>query len=207
MTGPSSERARLFVALDLPAAPRDALAQWRGAAIDHVGHLRPVAREFLHATLCFLGWQPSDARDEILVACRAVADGIPAELRVGEALWLPRRRPRVLAVALEDPDGGLGITQAALARALAAGGWYVPEKRPYLAHVTVARVPAGTRLPAAQLPAPPPLRFSASQITLYRSRLGAGGARYESLGTIELGAQSSGVSRPAGAGIPTAGGG
>ena len=36
-----------------------------------------------------------------------------------------------------------------LARALAAGRWYVPEKRPFLAHVTVARVRGSSR-PAAR---------------------------------------------------------
>lgn len=185
--GPAAERARLFVALDLPAAVREALVEWRGTAIEGVGGLRLVVPEHLHATLCFLGSQPGDEMGEILGACRAVAERRPVELWVADALWLPRRRPRVLAVGLEDRDGGLGAIQAALSRALAAGGWYAPEKRPFLAHVTVARVPSGASIRTPALPAPARARFDASRITLYRSRLGAGGAVYESLGTIELG--------------------
>ncbi len=152
---------------------------------DH-GGLRLIAPEYLHATLCFLGWQPAEKISEILAACRTVAKRRAAELSVGGALWLPPRRPRVLAVELEDHHGQLSAAQAALSRALAAGGWYVPEKRHFLAHVTVARVPTGMRLRRPELTAPPPIRFDGSRITLYRSRLGAGGARYEPLGTVEL---------------------
>ena len=187
MTGPPAERARLFVALDLPTSARQALVQWRGSALEPADSLRLVAPAFMHVTLCFLGWQPVDKLEEILAACRTVADHRAMELALGAALWLPRRRPRVLAVGLDEIGGKLAGTQEVLSRALAAGGWYVPEKRPFLAHVTVARVPSGVRLQAPELPPPPPVRFEASRITLYRSRLGAGGARYEALGTIELG--------------------
>jgi len=186
-SGPAAERARVFVALDLPDAPRGALVEWGGTAVEGVGGLRLVAPEYLHATLCFLGLQPADQLGEILEVCRVVAARRPAELQVGAALWLPRRRPRVLAVGLEDPRGELAVTQAGLSRALAAGGWYVPEKRPFLAHVTVARVSAGAHARDPELPAPPHVGFVASRITLYRSRLGARGARYEPLGTVELG--------------------
>ena len=87
-----------------------------------------------------------------------------AELAVGEPLWLPPRRPRVLAVALEDPDGALGRTQTAVSSALAAGGWYVPETRPFLAHVTVARVRKGARAwRRAQLPATGESTFEGSR--------------------------------------------
>jgi 2'-5' RNA ligase len=185
--GPRPERVRLFVALELPGAAREALVLWRGAAVHRQDSLRLIASEHLHATLCFLGWRPIDEVSPILDACGVIAGRGAAELCLGEAIWLPRRRPRVLAVELEDPGGGLTATQASLSEALAAGGWYVPERRPFLAHVTVARVAAGGRARASELPVPPRLRFEASPVTLYRSRLGAGGARYEPLGTVELG--------------------
>jgi RNA 2',3'-cyclic 3'-phosphodiesterase len=185
-SGEGAERARLFVALELPDPARAALVRWRDGAMPDGAGLRLIAPEHLHATLCFLGWQPVAAMSEILAACGAVAGRRAAELSVGEGIWLPRRRPRVLAVELEDPAGGLNTTQAELSEALAAGGWYVPEKRPFLAHVTVARVAAAKRPRASELPAPPQVRFEGSRVTLYRSRLGPGGARYEPLGTVEL---------------------
>jgi RNA 2',3'-cyclic 3'-phosphodiesterase len=70
---------------------------------------------------------------------------------------------------------------------LRAGGWYVPEQRPFLAHVTVARVARGARIRREVLPPPPPDAVTASTVTLYRSRLERGGARYEPLASVALG--------------------
>jgi 2'-5' RNA ligase len=97
----------------------------------------------------------------------------------------------VLAVRLDDASGALAQAQAALSEALAAGGWYAPEKRPFLAHVTVARG-AGARVSEVArrggrgLRPPPSLAFEGSRITLFRSRLSAAGARYEPLGEVLL---------------------
>jgi 2'-5' RNA ligase len=77
-----------------------------------------------------------------------------------------------------------------LSQVLAAGGWYQPEKRPFLAHATVARVTRSGRAPRVSLPQLPSLEFRCTRVTLYRSRLSRAGARYEPLSTIELGARS-----------------
>jgi 2'-5' RNA ligase len=92
----------------------------------------------------------------------------------------------VLAVDLVDPSGALTRVQATLSQTLAAGGWYEPERRPYLAHVTVARVARGARAPRAPLPPVATLEFHAARVTLYRSRLFRAGAQYERLATIDL---------------------
>jgi 2'-5' RNA ligase len=178
----SDERARLFVALELPAFVRKALAAWRGSP----ARLRLIRPEDLHVTLCFLGWQPVSSADAVLAACGLVSGRPAAPLRVVEAIWLPPRRPRVLAVRLEDVAGALTAVQGELAAALAEGGWYVPEKRPFLAHVTVARVGRDGRVRRG-LEAPPELSFEGSRVTLFRSRLSPAGARYEPLGTVSLG--------------------
>ena len=182
------ERARLFVALDLPDSARDVLVRWRPEALRDVSGLRFVPHDQLHATLCFLGSRPVGEIDEIAAACGVVAGEPPVASGLGEALWLPRRRPGVLAVSLEDAGGALARIQGTLASALVAGGWYAPESRPYLAHVTVARVGSrGGRFRPPPLPAAPAAEFLCSRVTLYRSRLGAGGARYEALSVVELG--------------------
>jgi 2'-5' RNA ligase len=92
----------------------------------------------------------------------------------------------VLAVGLEDRESTLTGLQAALSDALRAGGWYTPERRPYLGHVTVARVPAGQRVRAGELTSPRRLEFAATAVTLYRSRLERAGARYEALVRVQL---------------------
>jgi ketosteroid isomerase-like protein len=115
-------------------------------------------------------------------------------LTVDGALWLPPRRPRVLAVGLSDAGSHLAEAQSSLSHALHAGGWYTPEARPFLAHVTVARVARDARrTPAVDLTAPPSLSFEGARVTLYRSRLSAQGARYEPLGSVALGSSAAGL--------------
>jgi len=188
----SDGRLRLFVALALPDRIRDALVRWRrhlDAVRDQT--LRPVSAEALHVTLCFLGWQPETAVDGIAAACQVVAAEAPILLVLGDVTWLPPRQPRVLAVELSDVEGALARLQGALSAALAAGGWYQPEKRPYLAHVTVARVGgrssvARTGSGGLRLSPPSRLEFRGTQVVLYRSRLSRSGARYDALARVPL---------------------
>lgn len=187
------ERARLFVALELPAEVRSSLAEWCAGVLDHREGLRPVGAEALHVTLCFLGWRTVGEIDAIAASCEPARACAVAALRVGDALWLPARRPRVLAVSIADDDGALGRLQSVLSESLRAGGWYVPETRPFFGHVTVARVGKGTRPPRpprsphGDLPPVPRLTFHTSTVTLFRSRLGGAGATYEALRRFELG--------------------
>ncbi|MBS1871012.1 MAG: RNA 2',3'-cyclic phosphodiesterase [Actinobacteria bacterium] len=180
-------QVRLFVALELPSAVVDALLAWRTPLLARCGGLRSLAPEALHVTLAFLGWKPAEAiapLTELVEACASAAGGSLAGLALGEPLWLPRRRPRVLAVALDDRHGALGALQAGLVARLAEDGWHEPEARPYLPHVTVARSRErnGLRVPRdAVLPALATLTFDGSAVVLYRSRLERAGARYEPL--------------------------
>ncbi len=183
----SDERVRLFVALELPGEIRQALLDWRREALRDLQGLRPVAPDALHVTLCFLGWRLGSEVEPIAAVCERVASQPRPRLALSVAAWLPARRPRVLAVEVEDAHGTLAEAQALLSRELQSGGWYVPEPRPFLAHVTVGRVARGARLSAVELPSPPNPGFDASAVTLFRSRLGAAGARYEPLRRISLG--------------------
>ena len=185
-------RTRLFVALELPEQVRAALAAWgAGVAADVHGEraLRVLPPESLHVTLCFLGWRDEGHVEAIAaVALGAVPAGAPAPpLALGAPAWLPRRRPRVLAVDLADDGGALAGLQARVSDALEAGAGFEPEKRPFRPHVTVARVPRGAHVSARdELAAPSPLQFAGAAVTLYRSRLSRAGAQYEPLARAEL---------------------
>jgi RNA 2',3'-cyclic 3'-phosphodiesterase len=172
---------RLFVAAELPGEVRGALEDWR----PRDDALRPVADAGLHVTLCFLGWRDEDLVTEIGAAAVACATPV-GELAVREALWLPRRRPRVLTVALDDPEGRLAAVQRCVVAAMVEAAGHEPESRPFLPHVTVARVRRGARAPRGDLPDPPPLRFAPPALTLYRSHLRRDGARYEPLASAPL---------------------
>lgn len=175
---------RLFIALDLPEDVRTALAAWAaGAAPPGV---RRVPVDNLHVTLAFLGTRTSDEAAAAGALLPSLARPLE-ELRTAGALWLPPRRPGVLSVALES-GAGLADLQAELVAALASAIGFAPERRPFRPHVTVARVPRGTRIdPRIELDPPAPaLGFGARALTLYRSDTSRGGARYERLSGAEL---------------------
>jgi RNA 2',3'-cyclic 3'-phosphodiesterase len=184
----SPDRARLFVGLDLPDIARSALVQWRTRHLSDMAgaRLRLIEPEALHVTLCFLGGQAVADIDPIAVACQTAASRPAVQLSLGAPVWLPARRPRAIAVKLVDARDGLSGLQHAISHTLQAGGWYEPEHRPFLPHVTMARVGKNERVRPSELSSPPPCAAVCSAISLYRSHLGPGGARYEALHTVQL---------------------
>ena len=92
----------------------------------------------------------------------------------------------MLTVALDDPDGTLAVLQGRVSAGLEAAGVFVPEKRPFRAHVTVARLRPRERAPRSVDAAPEPLELHAGPLTLFESRLHPHGARYEALSRVTL---------------------
>jgi 2'-5' RNA ligase len=176
---------RLFLALEPPAAVRDELALWARRAIGRSTSSRRIAPESLHLTLCFLGEQEPSAVDELSALLTGMVEPFAAveELPIGAPAWLPPRRPRVLAVQVGDPDGALRELHDTLARELAASlGWQPPHER-FRPHITIARMRPGSER-ARELPPTPPLRFTPSALTLFRSELDPSGAIYVPLASI-----------------------
>jgi len=187
---PAAECARLFLALDPIDSARTALAVWRDRALAGQAGLRLVPAQSLHVTLVFLGHRPEAEIEPIARSLDAVA-GLFAPL-----LWpvgidaLPRRRPRLLALDLDDPEGRAAAVQAAASGALEARELHAPERRPFRPHVTLARARGRRRgEPSPALPPETerpegPLCFE--HVTLYRSHLAPDGARYEPLARHRL---------------------
>jgi len=178
--------ARLFAALELPAPVRDALGAFgRAAAADDFA-LRAVRDDALHVTLAFLGHRALDDIDPARDAVRAVAAPVP-DLALGDALWLAPRRPHVLTVEVADATGALLALQERVVAALVEAVGYKPDRRRFRPHVTVARVRRGAAPRQRGLPDAPSASFAGEAVTLYRSWLGGGPARYEALERVPLG--------------------
>jgi len=173
---------RLFVALDLPADARAELAAWANAAAPAA--VRRVPEANLHVTLAFLGARGED--DATAAGALLARHARPlGALRSAGALWLPPRRPGVLTVAL-SAGRDLSSLHADLVAGLESAIGFEPERRPLRPHVTVGRVPRGTRIDTRRAlhPPAPELAFEPAALTLYRSHTGAGGARYEPLARV-----------------------
>lgn len=192
-----SPRARLFVALDLPDRVRDALEAWQAQELTDPA-LRPVRPEALHVTLCFLNYHPERAIESIASVVTGV-EPRPVEIRFEpDPMPVPPRRPRLFAVEGDSPAAS--ELQAELSELLAAARFYVPEKREFWTHVTVARVrsergsrarggrgkPVWVDSPPGPLPAGLAEPFHASRLALYRSFLRPSGAEYVRLAELNL---------------------
>jgi 2'-5' RNA ligase len=169
---------RLFVAADLPDPIRAQLAA-HGRALAATGGWRALREEALHVTLAFLGEHDESEVPAIADAVGAAATPV-GEVHLGAGLRLPPRRPRVAAVAVEDRERRLAALQGAVTDALVALGVYEPERRGFLAHVTVARRTSGPQR-EVQAPAWRSPGFVVPGVTLYVSELSPRGARYRAL--------------------------
>jgi 2'-5' RNA ligase len=189
---PGRPRLRLFLALELPEPFLDELVAWRERQFGRLEDVRLLARASLHVTLVFLGYQYERDVERIAEVSFGEPPG-PFELRPTEATPIPPRRPRLYALALDDLGEALGAWQNRLSDDLAAAGLYEPEKRPFWAHVTLARGKRDRPLPRLEaVPLSPALTepFVSNRATLYRSTLTPRGAVYDALATIDLSPRS-----------------
>ncbi len=193
----SGETLRTFVAIQLPEDVLAAIARARRALDARLASraLRWTRPDGIHLTLKFLGETPADVIPEV-------------ERRLGEALagvssfalelaplgvFPSPAAARVVWVGLAGDLQALADAQRRVEEAISPLG-YPTEKRPFSPHLTLARVadfaaPAdrreiGSAVSAA--PVPPRLRFEVQAVSLMRSQLGPGGARYTQLFSVAL---------------------
>lgn len=192
---------RCFVAVDLPAETRDAVA----AAATALRTANPRADvawtrpEKMHLTLKFLADVPEDAEPELAAALAAVAARHAAfALTAGGVGCFPSTsQPRVLWAGLTAGVRELGRLAAEVEYACVPLG-YPLEARPFRGHLTIGRVrsPRGVGRVVAAMDRFAGAVFGAwtvGEIVLYRSHLhGSAGSTYEALGRFALSASQPG---------------
>ena len=125
---------RLFVALELPHATRQRLAD----LATQLPGARWLPPENYHVTLRFIGEVPRHVAEELdlaLAALRARAFGLTL---AGVAMTERAGQARTLRVCVL-PDPSLGALRAKIERALQQAG-AAPERRRFVPHVTLARL-------------------------------------------------------------------
>ena len=126
---------RLFIAIDLPKPACWQLGQLVAAPPRGV---RPVRPAQMHLTLHFLG----DVEDDRLAAlAKAVAEvrHQPFTIAIrGTGVFPPQGRPSVLWAGVADSES-LAELHASIGTAIEACGMEI-ERRPYVPHVTLARL-------------------------------------------------------------------
>lgn len=149
LAGRPGTTERLFVAALLPPAWLAEVTRFQHHLRSQGLELRDVSRAAVHLTLKFLGDTPLDRRPAIEAALAEVAERTTSfEIGLGEPGWFDSEvRPRTIWLGLHDADGRLAKLATSLQWSLRAAG-VAAERRPFRAHLTVARVPE--RLPAAE---------------------------------------------------------
>ncbi len=185
---PEAKRIRLFLAVDVPEEVRDALASSVAPLRDAVPGARWAPPENWHVTLKFLGgvyprlvgWVREQAGE-------AAGESAPFLSALGALGAFPSAgRARVLWVGLDDPAGRLAALAEALDRRLERE--FPPERRPFSAHLTVARMRQQVALDESVLQTLVPSEpFEIRELVVYRSHLGRPHARYEALERFPLG--------------------
>jgi 2'-5' RNA ligase len=198
------ETERLFVALEMPVVWNEALGQLqeklRAALAAALGPQLPRLRwtrpEGIHLTLKFLGETPLSLSAPIDHGLREAAEGVSGfTLQLGKlGVFEDRRGPRVLWVDVEGEQEALQDLARRVDYSLSGEAAFPRESRPFQPHLTLARIPeAGARelrfklaevLAGVRTPRPGPHRFGA--ISLIRSHLERGGARYERVRSYRL---------------------
>lgn len=146
---------------------------------------RAAPPENWHITLRFLGTVDQVTYERFL-ATLDVEERAPFRVQLGGVGAFPNaHRATVVWVGIEKGGAQLASLNAVAEEAARMAG-LEPEERPFHAHLTLARVrpPADVRdLEGLMVD----LGWHCDRITVYRSRPGRGGARYEPLETVRLG--------------------
>jgi RNA 2',3'-cyclic 3'-phosphodiesterase len=165
-----SERGRLFVAVIPPA---NVLELLEAIPREPQPDVRYTTRSQWHVTLRFLG----DADIDEVSAALQLVDAPSVEARLGPCV---ERLGRAIAMV---PVAGLDEIAAAVRRATADVEHPI-EARPFIGHLTIARMKNARRCPASGFAVA--ATFPVTEVHLVRSRLAQDGARYEIVATRGL---------------------
>lgn len=194
------ESLRLFIAVELAPAVRDALRTAR-AALEKQGKLavRWVDPDGAHLTLKFLGATPAGRRQAIVdVLTSAARAARPFTLQTAGLGLFPRpQAPRVVWLGVDGELAQLHALQYAVERLVAPLG-YPTEARPFSPHLTLGRTQKdAARQELAAIGAavgravPPPVAaWPVSQVVLMRSERLPASARYTVVSRIDLAAEN-----------------
>ena len=178
---------RVFVALPVEGQAAEELRGWTSLYRQQLPFRKWTHPQDYHITLQFLGELPESRLDELHRALRGVQAG-PLTLRLhGGGTFGPVRSPRVLWSDVTGDRNGLKELHEAVVQATRPLG-FVPEERPYTAHITLARgyTGDGASFPGELLAGmPSEAEWTADRFVLMRTRMNES-PMYETIGEYGL---------------------
>jgi 2'-5' RNA ligase len=191
---PEAKPLRLFVAADVPESIKVSMERAIAPFRDSIPGARWTRAGGWHVTLKFLGSTWPRLVEEVREAVAAAAAGAVAfQTELTEIGVFPSvRRARVIWAGLADPEERFTRLVADLDERLA--DHFVPEKRAFTPHLTLARLAPprdlgefAPGLPAMSVRSEP---FPVEHLVLYRSHLSPKGATYEPVLVVPFGSSA-----------------
>lgn len=175
---------RTFVALEIPAPHKAALASLLESLRPRIPGLRWSAPETIHLTLRFLGDSTAETLAALTPRLRAAATACPAgEVRLsGLGVFPERGAPRILWLGAPLSEAMLGLQRDVEAAAVASG--FAPEDKPFRSHLTLGRWRERVRRPELPVVDLPPVFIES--LVLYRSELRSPHALHTPLAAFTL---------------------
>jgi len=181
---------RLFVALDLPAEVRDAIVRVTSSLRTKAPGARWSKPESMHVTLEFLGETDESLLPQIKIALEHIvsSDTVSLSLR-GVGFFPDEKRPRVMWCGVAASPN-LPELAATIEKSLHTLG-FKPEDRPYVPHITLARLNSARDVLKLVRAAAPLASYDfgaarASEFHLFESVLKPSGSEYQKLATFRF---------------------
>lgn len=184
---------RLFAAIELPEGVRHLLQSAASELRARLGRsldARWVEPEKLHLTVRFIGQVADEGAPALINRVRVPIAIAPFEVRLGGCGVFPKSGPpRVIWIGVVHGVESLARIHEELNARLAPFG-FEPERRPFSAHLTLARLRnpstrASLRRAVGAFTVPE-IRCGVSHVTLFRSHLSPRGSRYEIVAAVPL---------------------
>jgi 2'-5' RNA ligase len=189
---------RLFVAVEIDDRARqvaEAVQERLQGTLNSILKARWVPAENMHLTVRFIGPVDDDCVPTLIEALTPPLDIPPFDVVLGGCGVFPRSGPpRAVWIGLLQGLSALASMHATFNRRLIPFG-VEPERRPYSAHLTLARIKesskgAGRALRDTLENVPvPSTRSRVNRATLFQSHMSPKGPRYEPLAFIPLNGQ------------------
>jgi 2'-5' RNA ligase len=186
---------RTFVALTLPDSFKDKLWDSLDEVQSNHQDFRWTKDDNIHFTLAFLGEVDKSGIPVLVDAVKAATEGIKAiEINGGKLLTLPKRRSaNVLALALAKGEAEIAALansiEESLEQATLSGAYsFRPrERRPFTAHLTIARKGRmDLRLSQQEQSALFPVEAVLDKVVVFKSELRSQGPVYTALEEFQL---------------------
>ncbi|WP_438351076.1 RNA 2',3'-cyclic phosphodiesterase [Paenibacillus sp. FA6] len=182
----NSQSMRLFVAIPIPVRVTMELERWVQANRERLAFRKWTHPQDYHITIQFLGETTIENMDVLQTTLRSIKVEPISLMLKGAGFFGVPKAPRVLWAGMSGDLLGLNRFHESVIQATRALG-YVPETRPYAAHITLAQRYVGENEFCSEIlqSAPAGIEWEADRFTLMRTHMNAS-PMYEAIGSFPM---------------------